>query len=204
MKFATSRPRSRKLAAKLIMFACTPIAVVEQKFPFALLDLAAEQFRRPIAFHGSLAHVGKDPGIPRGLSNSPTFRVGRQASRFGTKHFENWMLAHAIEPVLGISEIAFPAMHDAVPVASTSRVDVLTDPVRFIQEIVVEPETSETTPGHIVIAVARILKNSLNRELTKLLKHQLIRCTRAEFHQSRFLQNRGDGRTVYSWFLIHS
>lgn len=59
------------------------------------------------------------------------------------------MLAHAAEPILGVREIAFAAVHDAVPEAAGRGVDALADGVRLIKKIMQQPDAGEAAGGHV-------------------------------------------------------
>ncbi len=58
---------------------------------------------------------------------------------------------HAPEPVLRVRVIRLTAMQDRVPVASFDGVEILTNGMRFVEEIVTQPKPREAGGGKVAI-----------------------------------------------------
>ena len=94
--------------------------------------------------HPQLAQQYKVTTVPKLVLMDGKKVLNEQAGLAGPETIENWMLAHAAKPILGIGEIAFATMHDSVPIAAIGCLDRLTQRVRVIQKIVQQPNTAQT------------------------------------------------------------
>ena len=109
------------------------VTVVEQQLPLHLLNPPARCGVRPAAAYGRLTGVDEAKRIP--LVGCQQMLFAQLAYLVGDQ-MVNRMVAHFAKPVFGVGEVAFAAMHDAVPVASRGGGNALTNRVRLVEEIV--------------------------------------------------------------------
>ena len=144
------------------------MAMSKQQFPFGLgdspQDLAFLCFDRPSCRLGGepIDEVECVPAAQR----QEFFAVipGSNLLRQGLRRLEHGrvdgVLAHAPKPILGVTEIAFAAMHDSVPVATAGGLDLLADRVRSVEVVGQQPCSGQAKLGHLAIS-NRLLAKSL-------------------------------------------
>src|SRR5262245_40724684 len=114
--------------------------VIEQKLPLELLNSAAEHFVGATAPIRRLAQIDEREGIPGALRFEESGRlIGRRSGQLGgpfAQRLEDRVLADTSKPILRVTIIRLAAMHDPVPRAALHRVDILSDRVRLIDEVV--------------------------------------------------------------------
>src|SRR5690606_317642 len=131
-----------------------PVTVVEQELPLAPLNLPAQIAGATLARAGCRAQVDEGRGIPgaRCAERDPRTCVLGERRRAPAQRLVDRVGAGAAEPVLGVRIVAFAPVHDAVPVAALATAQGLTDPVRRVEEAVVQPEPGETRARHLPVA----------------------------------------------------
>src|SRR5690606_37549421 len=100
------------------------------------------------------------------------------------------------EPVLGVGVIAFAAMHDAVPEAARRRLDILADAVRFVEEIVDQPQSGEAAGRGFRVVDFSAWHELVSVEVGELRTQVFIRRTRVNFAATYVREQLGTGRTV--------
>jgi len=120
------------------------IAQVEKELPFAELDLATEIGRRSVFQCRGRHQVDESERVPVLLSG----KVLRGAIEFcvsggcGSQFFgcrrergEDFVVAHAAEPVFRVFVVGLATVHDAMPEAATWIMNFLADGVGFVEEV---------------------------------------------------------------------
>src|SRR5262249_55429924 len=100
------------------------------------------------------------------------------------------------EPVLGVAEIRLAAMHQAMPVTAGYRGDVLTEPVGFLQEIVIEPQTRQAGSGHVRLENLGWRKRRLGGQAREHRPGGLVGTTGTEGMETLFAEQFRDPRGI--------
>ena len=107
--------------------------MVEELFPFYLLELPTMLLVGTAVLQGSLAGVDELERIPIAQLR------------------ENRVLAHLAEPILGIGKIALAAVHDAVPETPLGRGNALGNRMRLVKKIVHQPDACQAAARHVLV-----------------------------------------------------
>ena len=110
----------------------------------------------------------------------------------------DWMAPHPAEPVLGVLEITLAPVHDAVPVAAFATVQGLADSVRFVQEVVVQPQPGKARAGQLAMPYRLPFEQERLVQTAQLVERRLVRFAPIERHQPRLAQKRRDRSGVLS------
>jgi hypothetical protein len=89
------------------------------------------------------------------------------------------MSAHAAKPVSRVGIVWLTAVHQTVPVTARGRFDFLTNLMRFVQEIVSQPESGEATGCHVVIMNRRGCEGPFHGKGIKACSRRLLAATRS-------------------------
>ena len=108
------------------------------------------------------------------------------------------MPADPAKPVLGVGEIALAPVHDTVPVAAFATVQGLADPVRLVEEVVVEPQPGEARAGQLAMARRLPIEQEHLVQGAQLVERRPVRFASIERHQARLAQKCRDRTGVLS------
>src|SRR5690606_5420065 len=117
---------------------------------------------------------GGIPGARRAKRHARTCVLGERACAAAERLVDR-MGARAAEPVFGVRIVAFAPVHDAVPVAALATAPALTDPVRRVEEAVVQPGPGETRARHLPVAQRTAVAQARRVERAQLLERGLVR-----------------------------
>ena len=107
-------------------------------------------------------------------------RILRQRPRAQAQRFMDRMRADPPKPVLGVGIVALAPVHDAMPVAALAPVQRLTDPVRFIEEVMVEPERGQARAGHLAVPYRMPVAQPRFGQRAQLVERRAVRRTPVE------------------------
>src|SRR5262245_36009373 len=105
------------------------------------------------------------------------------------------MLARPAPPVFAVPGIRLAAMHDRVPATSRRRVNLLADPVRFIQIVMIKPDSREAAPSHFLVPNGQRKKKPIDSQFSQQREQTDVWRTGTKLRQPFLLkQARGVGR----------
>src|SRR3970040_464363 len=106
--------------------------------------------------------------------------IGDELNSSNPKRFENRMLSKIMEPVLAVIKIGFTPVHDTMPVTSSLSMDCLANVMRFLQKVVIKPDSRKASICNIGIYDFMRSKGFMNREFIKCTSSFNVWRARAE------------------------
>src|SRR5260370_31392326 len=109
------------------------------------------------------------------------------------------MVPDPLEPVLRVGVIRLAPMHEAMPVTAGGGMDFLTQGVRLVQKIVVQPQRGQAALGHVLISDVDMTEGLFQGQGFELSLNLSIGSSRPEMHEPALLKKGGDDRTINCW-----
>src|SRR4030065_1331353 len=94
--------------------------------------------------------------------------IGGELSSSNPKRFENRMLSKIMEPVLAVIKIGFTPVHYTMPATSSLSMDGLANVMRFLQKVLIKPDSRKASICHICIYDFMRSKGFIDRKSTRL------------------------------------
>jgi len=166
-----------------------------------LLNLPAEHFTGRPPRQASLTKVDEREGVPAKLRREESRRfveLGNGSTSAGrcSDAVEHGVFFNPAEPILRVGKVGFPPMHQSMPVAPGAGTDFLADFVRFVEGIVIEPNTRQASGCHLGVFHRVRCERFFNRKRCENGPGGLVGTTRIKRAELPFPKKLGEYRAV--------